>query len=492
MVVVNMLILILFITPVHTEAAGKMPDGSTIANISIEKMSDSEVKKKLETELTIWQSGEDINLLSDFEQFTIPRSVFEFDIDATINQFNDRTKRTFTSLFMRQKNVQIPLQVTIDEKHEAIQNLKERDYINFAETIASLEANASQLEGSDIQIIYIEGKDIPLETIAEVELKTPNLSNAVLNYAIDELENYVIGPEEHFSLLETVVFPENLTKSNKELNFLGTALYSLFLQTNFTIVERHANVRLPAYAEPGIDASVSVKENKDLIVVNPTKLSYKLEVERKNDILSVALKSSKSDITYQYELENVREIKQRTIYRYSNKLKPGEKQTIEAGSKGLKVEVYRSTYDQNVFTESELISKDFYLPEPTIILVSSDDVVEEDTTDENLEIEGGTGNVDGDNGLGIIDDGLIDPNAPLISEQLQQLKEMQEELERRFAAINEAFEKFYQNDNLFDGLFDEEEMDEETEEKIKEFYEWLFDLILKGEGEETNGEKEAR
>src|SRR5690625_3671587 len=315
MVVVNMLILILFITPVHTEAAGKMPDGSTIANISIEKMSDSEVKKKLETELTIWQSGEDINLLSDFEQFTIPRSVFEFDIDATINQFNDRTKRTFTSLFMRQKNVQIPLQVTIDEKHEAIQNLKERDYINFAETIASLEANASQLEGSDIQIIYIEGKDIPLETIAEVELKTPNLSNAVLNYAIDELENYVIGPEEHFSLLETVVFPENLTKSNKELNFLGTALYSLFLQTNFTIVERHANVRLPAYAEPGIDASVSVKENKDLIVVNPTKLSYKLEVERKNDILSVALKSSKSDITYQYELENVREIKQRTIYR---------------------------------------------------------------------------------------------------------------------------------------------------------------------------------
>src|SRR5690625_5134063 len=118
MVVVNMLILILFITPVHTEAAGKMPDGSTIANISIEKMSDGEVKKKLETELTIWQSGEDINLLSDFEQFTIPRSVFEFDIDATINQFNDRTKRTFTSIFFILKNYKSTFQVTIIKQIE--------------------------------------------------------------------------------------------------------------------------------------------------------------------------------------------------------------------------------------------------------------------------------------------------------------------------------------------------------------------------------------
>lgn len=82
-----------------------MPDGSMIANVPVMGKTDNEIRELLESDIAIWQAGADITLKSDFEQLTIPRSVLQFDIETTIKQLNDRTKRTFTSLFKRQKQV---------------------------------------------------------------------------------------------------------------------------------------------------------------------------------------------------------------------------------------------------------------------------------------------------------------------------------------------------------------------------------------------------
>src|SRR5699024_5520763 len=141
--------------------------------------------------------------------------------------------------------------------------------------------------------------------------------------------------------------------------FLATALYNLFLQTNFDILERHASLTVPSYAEAGWDAVVSGVEEKDLIVMNPEKVSYKIEATETNDQLQVALKAMPSDYIYKFETKHVKEIKQRTLYRYSKKLTAGESKTLQDVQSGLTIDVSRSSYSpDDILIDSEVISKD--------------------------------------------------------------------------------------------------------------------------------------
>ncbi|MFD2133937.1 G5 domain-containing protein [Pseudogracilibacillus auburnensis] len=492
-----MFIIFMFVIPNNVAAASEMPHGSKIATISVEHKTEEEIKELLEQEINRWQEGEDIILTSDFQQITIPRTAVIFDVDVSINMLKDRTKRTFTSLFMKQKNVHVPLSVKIDDKSESIQSVKELDYIQSEEMFQQIKEIASELEEGEAKITYIEGKEIPLETIAEVEMNIPTISNAVLTYAIDEINEYMIASEDHFSFVQAVVLPEHLTNSSAELSFLATALYTLFLQTNFDIVERHAGLTVPSYTEPGLDVAIDTKGNKDLLVMNPNKVSFKIEAEKRGDKLHVAIRSSPSDITYTYDLENVREIKQRTLYRYSKKLKAGEQETIQPGRKGLKADVYRSTYEQNVFIHSEFISQDVYLPEPKVVLVSTTEDVPDDALVENLEdeIEEEINNLekeidDLEEGLkderSVLDIFSIDSSTPTFSEQLQKIRQTQATLEERLSKMEKELETYI-------GMTDEEvtKRQKEAEERFEKMNEQLEHLLEHLYSEGTSEQEEG-
>src|SRR5699024_469688 len=224
-------------------AKGKMPKGSEIASINVQDKTDAEMKTTLETEIALWKKDDaTITLVSEYEQFDIPRDAFHFEVDETIQLLNEKTKRTLTSLFMRPKNVSLPFKLAINEADSAIQDLKEKTYINYDAMITQLETLASELGTDDLTIDYIDESAIPLETIAEVNIDLPTYSNAVMTYALDQMEDTVIGNDEQFSLLNAVEFPENLTTSNKELSIIATALYDLFLQSNFIIAERQPHL----------------------------------------------------------------------------------------------------------------------------------------------------------------------------------------------------------------------------------------------------------
>lgn len=493
LLIINILIIAFFLTPIQTVFA-KMPDGSLIANIPVANMDDKEVKKQLETEIAIWQGSDPIELKSDFEKIMIPRSVFEFKINDTITQFNEQTKRTLKTLFMRQKNVQIPLQVTIKENNQDIQALKERDYINYEATIKRLEELASQLDESTIQIKYDDPEAVPLDTMVENNVEIPELSQAVLSYAVDEMNGAIIYPDDYFSLLESVVFPEHLTKSNEELSFLGTVLYTMFLQTNFDIVERHSHLRLPAYAEPGLDTSINTETKKDLIVVNPNELAYKLVMKIEDGDIYSKLESAQTNTTYEYTVKNMEEIDQQTIYRYSNRLRPGEEKTIEAGHKGLTVDVYRAEYENDKLINSDYINKDVYLPEPTIVLTATKDVTEEQaqaesTVDpEELETESDESNDDSTTDIEIDDldeeliDELIETNISSIVEKIEQLKETQANLKEELNNTNDLFESFYAEEyEQFQNKVSE------NMQEISESIERILNYLLNEEGDELDG-----
>lgn len=378
------LIFLSFVIPNETFASSKMPEGTKVANMDVEKLTEEEIRKRLEDEIIIWQMQDDLVLEGEFETFTVSREVFQFNIDETIKQLKNKTKRTFLNFFRKPKNVQIPIVVNIDESHPDIQAINEKTYIDREQVMSNLRDLAANLEGSSPNIPYIEGEEIPLKTIAKLKWEVPDLSLATVSYIVEELDGYVIPANELFSFLQSIEIPEKLLNSKEETSFLASALYTLFLQANFDIVERHPQLTLPSYGEIGVNAEVNKRENKDLVVMNKNDVAYRIQMELSKNNVMARLEGIESLNKFEISLENQEEIEPRTLYRYSKKLNPGESETIQKGEKGLKVDVYRSIYEDGVFINEELISKDVYLPKPKIVLVSPDDP---EISEEDLEVE---------------------------------------------------------------------------------------------------------
>lgn len=377
----------LFYSPGSVEAS-KLPSGSKVAAISVEELTDDELKQKLAEEIKKWQSGSPILLKSDHEQFLIPRSVAKFDIDATVDQLKEQTKRQWRNLFLKRKDVHISINVQIDESMSEIQKITESNYLDAEKTLLNLTEIFSQLSEEEVTLHYVEGAEIERDTIAETTIKNPDkqLSEAVLLYAVDELDGQIIYSHDSFSLLDSIEFPNKLTDSGAELSYLASTLYSLILQTNFEIVKRESTNSTTNYLQTGLNILVDPTKDKDFIVYNPNDFSFQINVEKQAKELMMSLHSTALDYTYDYEIKDQEEITERTLYRYSKELQPGESKVVEEGKSGLTAKVYRNSFDSSGHVvDSELINHEFILPKPRIILVSTEEEIASDELAEEEE-----------------------------------------------------------------------------------------------------------
>ena len=109
----------------------------------------------------------------------------------------------------------------------------------------------------------------------------------------------------------------------KLLILLLPMLYSIILQTDYEIVERHSQGVIPAYLEPGIKADTDLQSTKNIKFVSNNHTAV-LKVSLKDSNLLVELYSLPNGIDGEYEVRNSQVVDPRTIYRYSSDLKPGE------------------------------------------------------------------------------------------------------------------------------------------------------------------------
>ena len=371
-----------------TTAAHKMPNGTKIGSFMVENQTEKEIRSLLDEELALWYAKDDFVLQGDFETITISRDVFRFDVDETISQLKEETKRKLSTLFRRPKNTYVPLIVSVDESHTDLQYLKGKSYIDYEKQVQRLTEIASELEDGPISIVYEEGEEPPLDKIAEVKLKFPDLSKATIDYLVEELDGFVFQPKEIFSFLDSLDAPEKLLNSRDETSFLATGLYHLFLQGNFEIIERNPQLTLPNYGKKGINAEVNQRDGKDLIVKNIGEHAYRLGLKKGEEQLTFILEGKDVRESYRVKVDKERKISPRTIYRYSKSLKPGEEKLLQAGKAGLALDVIRSVYEDDVFIKDETISKDLYLPTPEILLVSADSLSEDNTSDTDTSTDG--------------------------------------------------------------------------------------------------------
>lgn len=380
--VITVFILTLFLFNFKPVAAAKLPKGSTIGNISVEKLDDQTVKQKLQEAIDIWLLGDDLVLKSDYEKYIIPREAITFDVDTTVNKLKEKTKRHYSNFFLGKKNVTIPIEAHVIEDHIEVKKVTEKSYINKEKTLSNVIDVANKLNEASVTIVYDDTDAIELHTIAEQTFDIEEgMSNAVLTYAINELDGHIIAPNDIFSFLTAVELPEKMPRSNEELSFLASALYTLFLQTNFDIILRETDIYKPSFIDQGLDVLINREEKIDFITQNPNEFSFKIDVKKVKDTIEISLKSYPLQEIYEYEFKHVKKVNPHTVYRYSKVLAPGESDLISNGTEGFNAKVYRNTYNKSgVLTESELVSHEFSLPKPRIVLVSTEDVVENDET----------------------------------------------------------------------------------------------------------------
>src|SRR5699024_293171 len=120
------------------------------------------------------------------------------------------------------------------------------------------------------------------------------------------------------------------------------------------------------------------KDNKDLIVLNNSNSTYRLKIDKAKDKVTFSLEGNQPTISHEITIENEKEIKPRTIYRYSKRITPGNYEVVQPGKDGLSLQIVRTTFENEDYVSESIVSRDVYLPTPLILLVSPDEVVEED------------------------------------------------------------------------------------------------------------------
>lgn len=464
-----LLLIFLMLIPNEVLAASKMPQGTKVGKLLVEKKKEAEISKQLESEIADWQAQNDLQLVGKYETIKLSREVFDFDLEETLANLRENTKRKMSTFFKRPKNSYTPITVRIDENHRDIEAIKSRSYIDDDAVKDELLKVAQDLADRTIPITYLEDEEVPLDRVANVRLKTPELSQASLSYLIDELNGVLIEPEMTFSLIESVDIPERLLNSRDETSFLASGLYSLFLQADFDILTRHQPLTLPPYGEVGLNAEVDFKAQKDLIVINESETTYRMKIKQTKDETRFSLEAKDPQYSYKVSTKEVEEIKPRTIYRYSKKIAAGEEELIQSGQNGLSVELVRTKYKDDKVIDEELISRDLYLPSPHILLVSPEELEEEEKNDAINQDEK-------DDEELLLDDGMTAHEADkLTDEDLDTAGEAFESVEEAalLEYVKETEERQKNYEQYLDRLLDDykekwDKLNEEEFEKLKD------------------------
>lgn len=337
--------------------------GSTIAGISVEALSEEEIRNTLQQEIAHWTS-EQMIVVGGGAELALNTSQFQFDIDSTMNLYQTMTKKPWYAFWKDEPTVNLPLELA---PNEVINNElaavaiwdTENTYDRVMQHAANLNMNEVEAEVVNVEIIENERIALGVEKIPEDSMGTIELTEA--------LNNQIILPNQPFSFLETVGEQINLA-NRSAANFVASMVYNVALQSNSEILERTAQKQEPSYLKPGFEAEVNALTSQDLRFVNQTANMMKLSVtiEGENLVVGMYAPVKEDEITVRSVLDG--EVAPRIITRYSKDLAIGEQQLIKEGEPGLRVSVYRMSAQTG---EETLISKDYYAPENRIILKSA-------------------------------------------------------------------------------------------------------------------------
>jgi len=344
-----------------TASAAETDSSSTLAGIKVSGLNEEEMKDVLQQAISTWVT-EKIVVSDGEKEVIIDPSQLNFDINSTIEQYETTVDKPWYAFWESDRIVHLPLIITIPE--EVTTNIAEVSGWDKEATLNAISTQASYLKQHEIEAVVNDFK-IENERIALSIESIP--TEAVDVGAVAELlDGTILYPNDSFSYIGKV----GETTANREAkNFVASLLYDAVLHTEFEILERHAQEKIPTYLEPGINASINIQYNEDLQFLNSSTSAVQINatVEGSNLKLEIYSNEKGKDVLVETKKE---EISPRIINRYSDKLSVGQKQLVQEGQKGVRVVVTRVISESGNRTE-EQISRDYYAPINRIVLVSA-------------------------------------------------------------------------------------------------------------------------
>jgi hypothetical protein len=338
-----------------TNTNGKYSDGTTIGALDVSGKTKDEARSLLEKRHATWIKDTSIELI--YGEKVAPTDLIQFHLDA---------QQTVDSIKDGQKN---PAYIIIDKSQ-----VEEQLQIQFPQLKAS-DFDLEKLTASlNEKAALFESGSFDLNLYNDFLLANHTKKDAVINVAVVDLnevpedlqaliEKYpIINIEEEstFSLLEFA--KKQKIGESATLNILATGIYQAILPSNFSIEERNIGNALPEYSSIGFEAKVNQSKKSDLVIANPNKAKYILELQLDNDQLKVTLKGERFLYNYQISTKDDQKLKSKTIVQYSPLLLSGKTKVQTEGAEGQIVKIYRDIYQENQLMKSELISEDYYPP----------------------------------------------------------------------------------------------------------------------------------
>ncbi|MET4559032.1 hypothetical protein ABIA69_000175 [Lysinibacillus parviboronicapiens] len=338
---------------------------STIGGIEIEGIKDAALESTLQTAITQWQATA-IVISGGNTSITLDAKQLSFDTSAAITQYESLTKKPWYAFWQEDKVVHVPIPVTINE--ESIQQIEAVDIWQSEKTLLNISSQASLLRNHEIEAVV---NDAFMQTEERIGFQVVDIPAEAIGIPkiIPSLQELNLVPNKPVSLL-SLLGEQTSAVSEAGLNFLASTIYSVVLQTDYEIIERHAQQVLPSYMQKGIEANVNVALHKDLQFINRSTLTGKLKTTLEGNQLKIEIFAPTKDKEITVRVTKDKIVKPRIIYRYSDDLKVGQERVEQEGQEGFRVEVYRSIVEHGT-TDEQLISKDYYAPENRIVTRST-------------------------------------------------------------------------------------------------------------------------
>ena len=349
----------------HTVLAKENTKGSTIGGVEVTDVENPAFKKALQAAISKWQETP-ITIKDEEMPLTIDANQLTFDIAAAISQYEAATKRPWYAFWQKKKTVQLSIPVTASD--EVMAKVKAMITWKPQETIDQMLLQAGYLRNHEIEAMVDQAMQLDQERIA-LQLADMPKDALGISSVVEGLNDTIIVPDQPVSLIE--LLGENVEAMNEiGLNFVASMLYSAVLQTDYEILERHAQIEVPTYLQAGMDAAINAPLEKDLQFINLSNHPSKLHMTIENNRLKVEIFSQMKENEIQVRVEKDRIVNPRVVYRYTDELAAGQEKTVQEGKTGLRVEVYRSIMDGGIPSDV-LVSRDYYAPVNRIVERSS-------------------------------------------------------------------------------------------------------------------------
>lgn len=335
--------------------------GSTIGGMEVGNLKGDDLKSALTNKVNDWYA-QNLTVSGGGSSIEVSSSTFQFDIESTVNQYEENYRKPWYAFWKSNTTVHLPLAVFQSEVvKDEIASVSTWD---TDATYSNIELAASYLKTDEVEAVVIDTSLLETDRIS-LSLEAMPESAMGINELVLALNDTVIDPQMSFSLIEQL--GETINLANREaINFVASNVYNAAVHVNGEILERHSQNEIPSYLKPGLEAKVDVLAKEDLKFVNTSSQPIVLKLSMDEGKLMTEVYTPAKETEVSVTVTEDEEIQPRTITRYSKDLAIGQTEQVQQGEAGLRVSVYQTVYD-----EQKLVSRDYYPAVDRIIVKSS-------------------------------------------------------------------------------------------------------------------------